>query len=190
MQQMVNFGTKTVAADTLSAYTAGGTIQVVSPLNLSSVGITANGTTVAGQSVSTLGTTSTFLTLGSGSLSFIQNGAVSTFTIAPTGDAVFQSTVTAANFITSSDARLKTDVQPITNFETILSSIRGVTFKWKEGGQHDVGFLAQEVAQELPEAAIVGAKGYMGVAYHKIIPVLVEAVKQLQARVSTLESGL
>lgn len=188
IQQMVNFGTKTVAADTLSAYTTGGTIQIVSPLNLSSVSLTANGGVVAGGSTSTIGGSSTFLTVGgNGTLSFIQGGNVSTFTVFSNGDAVFGSTVTAANFITASDARLKYNVQRITDYETILSSIRGVYYTWKEDGQHDVGLIAQEVMQELPEAVITGKKGYMGVAYHKLVPVLIEAVKGLQARVSTLE---
>ncbi len=188
IQQMVNFGTKTVAADTLSAYTTGGTVQVVSPLNLSSVTLTADGAVVAGGSTSTIGTSSTFLTVGGG-LSFVQAGNVSTFTIGTTGDAVFGSTVTAANFITASDARLKKDIHRITDYETILSSIRGVYYTWKDDGEHDVGVLAQEVMQELPEAVIPGQKGYLGVAYHKLVPVLIEAVKGLQARVSTLEAG-
>ena len=188
IQQMVNFGTKTVAADTLSAFTTGGTIQVVSPLNLSSVTITANGQTVIG-GTSTLGSTSTFLTVTGGGLSFIQGGNVSTFTILSTGDAVFGSTVTAANFITASDARLKTDIQPIVEYETILSSIRGVFYRWKDDGQQDVGVIAQEVARELPEAVETDRRGYMGVAYHKLVPVLIEAVKSLQRRVTVLESA-
>lgn len=191
IQQMVNFGTKTVAADTLSAYTAGGAIQVISPLNLSSVSITANGVPVVGGSASTLGgTTSTFLTIGGGTagpLSFIQGGNVSTFTILSTGDAVFGSTVTAANFITASDQRLKKNIHRITDYETILSSIHGVFYQWKDDGQQDVGVLAQEVAEQLPEAVIVNQNGFMGVAYHKLVPVLIEAVKGLQGRVSTLE---
>jgi hypothetical protein len=190
IQQMVNFGTKTVAADTLSAFTTGGTIQVVSPLNLSSVTITANGQTVIGGGATTLGSTSTFLTVTGGGLSFIQGGNVSTFTILSTGDAVFGSTVTAANFITASDARLKTDIQPIVEYETILSSIRGVFYRWKDDGQQDVGVIAQEVARELPEAVETDRRGYMGVAYHKLVPVLIEAVKSLQRRVTVLESAV
>lgn len=189
IQQMVNFGTKTVAADTLSAFTTGGTIQVVSPLNLSSVAITANGQTVISGTGNTLGTASTFLTVAGSGLSFVQGGNVSTFIILSTGDAVFGSTVTAANFITASDTRLKTDIQPIVEYETILSSIRGVFYKWKDDGRQDVGVIAQEVAKELPEAVEIDRRGYMGVAYHKLVPVLIEAVKNLQARVASLEAA-
>jgi hypothetical protein len=187
IQQMVNFGTKTVAADSLSAFTAGGTIQVISPLNLSSVAITADGQTVVGGATTTIGGPSTFLTVTGGGLAFIQGGNVSTFVVLSTGDAVFGSTVTAANFITASDVRLKRDIRPIVEYETILSSIRGVFYKWKDGGEQDCGLIAQEVANELPEAVYTGQKGFMGVAYHKLVPVLIEAVKGLQARVSVLE---
>lgn len=188
IQQMVNFGSKQISADILSAYTAGGSIQVISPLNLSSASITANGVPVVGGSASTLGgTTSTFLTIGSSDLSFIQGGNVSTFTILSNGDAVFGSTVTAANFITASDKRLKKNIHIITDYETILSSIRGVYYQWKDDEQQDVGVLAQEVAEYLPEAVILNQNGFMGVAYHKLVPVLIEAVKGLQGRVSTLE---
>ena len=128
------------------------------------------------------------MTVTGGGLGFVQNGTVSTFVILSTGDAVFGSTVTAANFITASDVRLKTDIRPIVEYETILSSIRGVFYTWKEGGEQDCGLIAQVVANELPEAVYVGQKGFMGVAYHKLVPVLIEAVKGLQARVSTLEA--
>ncbi len=181
IQQMVNTQTKQVSADILSAYTPNGTIQVISPLNLSTGTLTVSGGT------SSFGTASTSLTIADGGLSFLQNGSVSTFTILSSGNAIFTSTVTAANFITSSDKRLKTNIHVITDYETILSSINGVYYRWKEGGDHDVGLIAQEVANLLPEAVVTNNHGFLGVAYHKLIPVLIEAVKSLQLRVSTLE---
>ncbi len=187
IQQMVNTTTKQVSADILSAYTSNGAIQVVSPLVLT------NGTVVSGASgsTSTLGNASTSLTLdtASGGLSFVQNGSVSTFTILSSGNAIFGSTVTAANFITASDQRLKTNIQPITDYETVLSAVNGVYYRWKDGGEPDIGLLAQEVAAVLPEAVITNQHGFMGVAYHKLVPVLIEAVKNLQGRVASLEAA-
>jgi hypothetical protein len=84
-----------------------------------------------------------------------------------------------------SDARLKTGVRTLEGAGQILDGIRGVRFEWLTGGA-DVGVIAQEVAAVLPEA-VHGGDPFM-VEYTKIIPVLVEAVKELRARVASLET--
>lgn len=83
-----------------------------------------------------------------------------------------------------SDARLKTRVRTLEGAQQILEGIRGVRFDWLTGGS-DVGVIAQEVAAVLPEA--VHGETPLSVEYHKIIPVLIETVKELLGRVSTLE---
>jgi len=87
-----------------------------------------------------------------------------------------------------SDARWKMDIQPIHNYRTILHGLRGVRFRWIGTGEEDVGVIAQEVAAVLPEAVVVpNAGGPNRVEYHKIIPVLIESIKGLEARVAHLE---
>ena len=69
-------------------------------------------------------------------------------------------------------------------------SISGNTYTWNEKSNkegEDVGVIAQEVEQVLPEAVTTRADGYLAVDYHKIIPLLVEAVKELTEKVATLE---
>ena len=83
-----------------------------------------------------------------------------------------------------SDARWKTNVRPIEGASRILEEIRGVRFEWLTGGS-DIGVIAQEVAAVLPEA-VHGGNPFV-VEYTKIIPVLIEVVKELRQRVSTLE---
>ena len=83
-----------------------------------------------------------------------------------------------------SDARRKTNIRRIEGASQILEGIRGVRFEWLTGGS-DVGVVAQEVATVLPEA-VHGGDPFV-VEYIKIIPVLVEVVKELQARVARLE---
>jgi Chaperone of endosialidase len=188
LQQMVQYDTKTIAADRLSAFTNGGTIEVVSPMNFSSVALTENGsTTVVATSVSSIGAVPGRLTVGAPStpLVFTQSG-VSTFQMTPAGDAIFSGTATATAFLTPSDINLKRDVEPIVNYETILSKIRGVHFRWSASGQADVGLVAQELLPVLPQAVVEGVDG-LRVSYQKVIPVLVEAVKSLQQRVTQLE---
>jgi hypothetical protein len=86
-----------------------------------------------------------------------------------------------------SDARLKRNIRPIEGASEILGGIRGVRFEWLTGGT-DIGVIAQDVASVLPEA-VYGSASYR-VDYTKIIPVLIEVVKELLDRVARLEGSL
>ena len=181
---MVNYNEKKIAANILSAFNTS-SIQVISPLNLSNVSITSNGATVPGGT--TVGTTSSFLTVNGTGLTLTQDGAT-TFTVDSTGAAIFSTSVTAAAFITASDRSLKDAIRPITNYETILSSIHGVHFNWKGSGKKDIGVIAQDLQGVIPEAVHEIKGGVYGVTYYRLVPVLIEAIKGLQARVSSLEA--
>jgi hypothetical protein len=88
-----------------------------------------------------------------------------------------------------SDARLKTNIQPLAEADRILGRIRGVRFQWADSGEPDIGVLAQDLLPVLPEAVVdIGADRPYLVAYQKIVPVLVEALKGLDARVRELEA--
>jgi hypothetical protein len=187
IQKMVNFEQRQINVNVLSNYDKS-PIQIVSPINLSNVALTGYSGT-SGATISTIATAQAQLRLGAdGGLEFTQS-SISTFYILSTGNATFSGSVSAQNFITLSDQRLKTEVQPITNYITILSSVNGVSFQWAATGAADVGVIAQEVAAVLPEAVTDTPAG-LQVAYTKLIPVLIEAVKSLQKRVETLEGGL
>lgn len=91
----------------------------------------------------------------------------------------------------SSDIRLKKYVRPITDPIEKILRIRGVGFTWKKKAPdylegRDVGVLAHEVQEVLPEAVRENANGYLGVNYLKLIPLLVEAVKAQQRQVDEL----
>jgi len=101
-----------------------------------------------------------------------------------------------------SDVRLKKDVGPIVNAMAIVERLRGVRFRWRAGSERTVGadfdlpiekpqlgFLAQELQTALPEAVIVapGDDAIMSVEETKVIPVLVEAIKQQQADIRRLQ---
>ena len=70
----------------------------------------------------------------------------------------------------------------------------GYTFDWKSGSQFDpytgkdTGVIAQQVdALGLPGITTIRSNGTMGVRYDRLIPVLINAIKELEARVKTLE---
>ena len=93
----------------------------------------------------------------------------------------------------TSDARLKANPTPIKGALAKLDSINGITFDWKEGysdihsrSGHDVGVLAQEVEAVLPEVVTTRDSGYKAVNYEKIVPLLIEAIKELNQKVDEL----
>jgi hypothetical protein len=87
-----------------------------------------------------------------------------------------------------SDRRYKTNISPISESNALVQSLRGVRFTWKDSGKADVGFIAQEVFQTLPEAVSGDEEKGFHMSYEKIIPVLLEAIKDLQTRVEILET--
>ena len=95
----------------------------------------------------------------------------------------------------SSDKRLKKNIKSISGALNKLSTINGVEFDWieKEGVHgnegHDVGVIAQEIEKVLPEVVTTRDNGYKAVKYEKIIPLLVEAIKELQAEVQELKNN-
>ena len=65
--------------------------------------------------------------------------------------------------------------------------ISGVEYDWNTSLQttyigHDVGVLAQEIEEILPEAVVTRPDGYKAVKYEKLIPLLIQAIKELKAR--------
>ena len=95
-------------------------------------------------------------------------------------------------FFTSSDVNLKDGISPITKALEKVKSISGNTFNWKvESGKEglDTGVIAQEIeALGLPGVVRTKDDGYKSVEYHKIIPLLIEAIKELSAEIDTLKN--
>jgi hypothetical protein len=83
----------------------------------------------------------------------------------------------------TSDARLKDNAKPIESALEKVKKISGIEFDWSDKQSvhtgHDVGVLAQEIETVLPEAVTTREDGYKAVKYEKIIPLLIEAIKEL-----------
>jgi hypothetical protein len=94
----------------------------------------------------------------------------------------------AFSFLSLSDKRFKTDIRPLEHATQMLENMRGVRFMWRDLSQNDVGVIAQEIQEVLPEAVVGQEK--LSVAYHKLIPVLLESMKELHERVKLLEKAL
>lgn len=101
--------------------------------------------------------------------------------------ATFTGVVTAPNFVSSSDARLKSEVETIADALAIVTALRGVRFTMD--GHRQIGVIAQEVEPVLPEVVRTSEAGQLSVAYGNITGLLIEAVKELAARVAALEEA-
>jgi len=96
----------------------------------------------------------------------------------------------------SSDINLKDNIRPIESALFKVQQINGVTFDWNEKSSkiqqdkgHDVGLIAQEVEQVLPEVVVLRPDGIKAIQYEKVVPLLVESIKELTKRVEELENG-
>ena len=86
----------------------------------------------------------------------------------------------------SSSLRYKTNIQPFAGGLSVLNRLRPITFDWKQGGMHDVGFGAEDIAAVEPLLVTRNDKGEVeGVKYDRITTVLVNAVKEQQEQIQT-----
>ena len=98
--------------------------------------------------------------------------------------------VKASAFVTYSDESLKEDVSTMNTALDTVMSLNGVEFTWKDSGERDFGFIAQEVKSVLPKAVHNGSDGIHGVDYSRLTSVLVEAVKAQQVQIEELKALL
>jgi hypothetical protein len=93
----------------------------------------------------------------------------------------------------TSDERLKDNIELISNPIEKVKQLRGVEFDWNDksmfkAGKHDYGVIAQDVEKVLPELVKETHTGYLGVDYDKIIGLLIEVVKEQEKRIKELEN--
>ena len=103
----------------------------------------------------------------------------------------------------ASDDRLKTNKVSIPNALDKVLSLNGFTFEWNELGSRivgdpegtkSVGISAQETQEVVPEAVreIITPEGddFLSVKYDKLVPLLIEAIKELNGKVEDLQQQL
>jgi hypothetical protein len=106
-----------------------------------------------------------------------------------------------------SDARLKENIKPLENNLNRILLLRGVSYNMKKEfynisdqemlskamneNKIDFGFLAQEIKEVFPEVvSLDSTTNYYSVNYVKLIPVLIEAVKEQQAQIEELKKQI
>lgn len=95
--------------------------------------------------------------------------------------------VSSTEFAASSDENLKDEIKQIHSALETVVKLRGVTFKWKDTGNDGMGLIAQELEKVLPY--LVSESGeHKTVSYGSLVGLLIEAIKELQSKVQTLEN--
>jgi len=141
----------------------------------------------------------TFFTVGGNSITLLKattvnqaftvnNNATVNGTLRCTGDIVA--------YYAPSDINLKENFQQIESPLQKILNITGYSFTWKKGIQNDdilvgkdYGVIAQEVEKELPEAVVTREDGTKSVSYMKLIPLLIESIKELKKEIDILKAN-
>ena len=86
----------------------------------------------------------------------------------------------------------QTNIQAISGALGIVDRLRGVSFDWAPDGKHDIGFIAEHVAEVLPEAIVYDENGKdaKAIDYSRLVAVLIEAVKEQQVQIKNQEHSL
>jgi hypothetical protein len=95
---------------------------------------------------------------------------------------------TNTSYQTSSDYRLKEDIQPMTGALTKVASLKPVTYKWKSDGSDGQGFIAHELQEVVPDCVTgekdaVDAEGnpqYQGIDTSFLVATLTAAIQELK----------
>jgi hypothetical protein len=124
-------------------------------------------------------------------LTLLRNGKLGIGTLAPTEalHVVGNITYTGSAFQTS-DASLKTNLQPLSAVLAKLQQLNGYQYQWKNEAADagwQIGLMAQEIQKVWPQLVKETGEGKLAVNYTGLIPVLVEAIKELQQQVEALK---
>ena len=112
-------------------------------------------------------------------------GGTTNYAIYSDGNLHVTENITYAGTLTAvSDRRAKEDIKSIVDPLIKLSEIKGVYFNMKGSDRTELGVIAQDVQKTLPEAVSIvdKEKGYLGVSYTALVPVLIESVKELKTK--------
>ncbi len=116
----------------------------------------------------------------------------------PTGVGSINTNGTSTTYSTSSDYRLKHDIQPMTGALAKVAALKPVTYKWNVDGSDGEGFIAHELAEVCPDA-VTGEKDavdedgnpkYQGIDTSFLVATLTAAIQEQQAIIDAQQAAL
>lgn len=102
--------------------------------------------------------------------------------------------ITATGFYATSSERYKTNIVGLTGALELVKQLEGVGFEWIQPpfeGKQDIGLIAERVNEVVPTAVLKNGDGTCeAVEYSKLVPILINAVKELAAQVEELKNQI
>ena len=152
------------------------------------IGRTASGTGDA--TTLTAANVRSMINVADGATSYTSNQATNTSSNVTFGTINCSSLTATGNVTAFSDATLKTDIHTINEALGIVGKLRGVTYKWLSNGEADIGVIAQEVQEVVPEVIKETVDGIKTVDYGRLVSVLINAVNELNEKLDKhIEGG-
>jgi Chaperone of endosialidase len=135
---------------------------------------------------------------GTGSINIFSGSNVGIGTGTPTEKLTVVGNILATGTITPSDVRFKENIVTLNGSLSKINQLRGVSYthkaqfikerSLKEGNQ--IGFIAQELEALFPEFVVTSSDGYKAVDYARLTPVLVEALKEVNAKLEAQQAEI
>jgi hypothetical protein len=140
-----------------------------------------NSSVTTGGSATAFNTANAAFVIGNG----ISGALSDAFVVKFNGDATLSGDLTI-----NSDERLKDNIQPLGSTLNKLHQIEAKTYSLKKDEEHTpkIGLLAQEVQLVFPELVTEGADGILSVNYQGLVPVLINAINEQDAKIAALEA--
>ncbi len=125
-------------------------------------------------------------------LALTPNGNVGIGTASPQYKLEVAGNMCANSYDCSSSRKLKTNIQPIEGALPKVQRLRGVSFDWKADSKHNIGLIAEEVGEVIPEVVTYeeNGKDAKSVDYARLVAVLIEAVKEQQKQIEEHEKEI
>lgn len=84
----------------------------------------------------------------------------------------------------NSDIRLKTDIKELDYGLEELLKINPVRYRWLENGSKDIGVIAQEIREIVPEIVLEDKDGYLKVDYSKLSALIIKSIQELHSKIN------
>ena len=129
-----------------------------------------------------------------GEATFSSNVTATTGTFSAVGAGAYANdlNITSTGVLTtaSSDEKYKYNILPINYGLNTILQLKPVNFQWIKGEENDLGFIAQDVADIIPEAVDTNWNSDLLMRYESIIPILTKAIQEQQALIKSLEQRI
>ena len=106
-----------------------------------------------------------------------------------TGSIIINQDLSAGTITETSARKYKENIKPLENVLETINKLQGVSYTWKESKKEDIGFIADEVNEILPQLVKKDSETneIEGMNYSKIVSLLIEGMKTQQKEIEILK---